>query len=82
MTANQFNAALGFAFVVVAAALSFGWAVLALVAAAGFYVIGGFLHGENTLLDFQERLQSFAHPRRSSEPPRPAPSQSRAPRVS
>ena len=64
MTTNQFNAALGFAFVIVAVTLTLGWAVLALVGAAGFYLIGSALRGENALLDLQERFRAFARPSR------------------
>jgi hypothetical protein len=65
MTTNQFNAALGFAFVIVAVTLTLGWAVLALVGAASFYLIGSVLRGESALLDLQERFRAFARPARS-----------------
>ncbi|MGN6168299.1 MAG: hypothetical protein ACTHQQ_09030 [Solirubrobacteraceae bacterium] len=81
MTTNQFNAALGFAFVIVAVALNFGWAILALVAAGAFYMIGSLLRGESPQIDLQQRARAFANPPRSSTTPAGAMPAPRAPRV-
>jgi hypothetical protein len=80
MTHKQFATLLGFAFVVTAVAMNFGWALLALIAGAGgFYVIWSILQGESIeqLLDRVRRVD----PRQSDNSRSASPPSSPRPRV-
>jgi len=57
MKETQFAALLGFLFAAAWAALSFGDAVLCLLAAAIFYAIAAFRAGDLDLTDLQRRTQ-------------------------
>ncbi len=73
MTQKQFAALLGFAFAAAWISFNFGYAVLCLVAAGGFYAAASFLQGELDLGELQDR---FA-PRQSPSAPPPPPPASR-----
>ena len=54
---KQFLGLLGFLFVAAWIAFNFGYAILCLVGAGGFYAIGAVLQGELDLGDVQSRIQ-------------------------
>lgn len=56
MSTRQFAALLGFLFAAAIAALSFGEAVLCLLAALAFYAAAGFFEGSLGLAEAQSRL--------------------------
>lgn len=78
MTAKQYAALLGFAFVAAWIGFGFGDAILCLIGAGVLYVAAGVKDGEIDLADLQARLGIQAN---RSTPPPPAPA-SRVPRPS
>ncbi|MDQ6750151.1 MAG: hypothetical protein M3Z33_05280 [Actinomycetota bacterium] len=70
MTQKQFAALMGFAFAAAWISFNFGYALLCLVAAGGFYAAASFLQGELDLGELQDR---FVAQRPGSPPPPPPP---------
>jgi hypothetical protein len=62
ITTKHFAAALGFAFVAVWIGMSFGSAVLCLVAAGAFYALAAVIEGEIDLGELQSRLGGQTQP--------------------
>lgn len=71
---RQFAALLGFAFVAAWIGFNFGYALLCLVGAGGFYALAGVLEGSVDLGELQSRFAT----RNTMSTPAPAPPRARA----